>query len=112
MGISTPQPVYVVELDAASNRVVVGAEADLARSSFRISNCTWIPWETPPAALECVARIRYNHPGVPAVVTPGADGTAEVRLLEPARAVTPGQACVLYGGDAGDVVFGGGWIVK
>ncbi|MFO1458205.1 MAG: tRNA 2-thiouridine(34) synthase MnmA [Verrucomicrobiota bacterium] len=112
LGISTPEPVYVVDLDAASNRVVVGAEADLARSSFRISNCNWIPWDAPPESFECVARIRYNHPGVSAVVMPRSDGTADVRLLEPARAVTPGQACVLYGGDTGDVVFGGGWIVK
>jgi len=45
-------------------------------------------------------------------VTPGPGDTASVRLHEPARAVTPGQACVLYGGDDGDWVLGGGWIVR
>jgi tRNA-uridine 2-sulfurtransferase len=57
-----------------------------------------------------VAKIRYNHPGTPATVTPVPNGTATVKLHMPARAVTPGQACVLYGGDEGHLVLGGGWI--
>lgn len=112
LGLSTPQPVYVVELDPLNNRVVVGDEADLACDAFRVTNCNWIPWSSPPASVECVARIRYNHPGVPATVTPGPDDTATVRLHQPARAVTPGQACVFYGGPDGDLVFGGGWIAR
>ena len=112
LGISTPEPVYVIELDPASNRVVVGDDADLNRADFRVNNCNWIPWESPPATVECVARIRYNHPGVPATVTPVPGDSAVVHLHEPARAVTPGQACVFYGGPEGDHVLGGGWIAR
>lgn len=112
LGISTPQPVYVIELDPENNRVVVGDDADLNRDRFRVTNCNWIPWESPPETLECVARIRYNHPGVAATVTPGPGESAVVHLREPARAVTPGQACVFYGGPAGDLVLGGGWIAR
>ncbi|MCW5556556.1 MAG: tRNA 2-thiouridine(34) synthase MnmA [Verrucomicrobiae bacterium] len=110
LGISTPQPVYVVELDAENNRIVVGPESALGCSRFEVANCNWIPWETPPAEVSCRARIRYNHPGVAAVVTPRPDGSASVCLAEPARAVTPGQACVFYGGSDGSLVLGGGWI--
>lgn len=105
--ISSPRQLYVLELDAARNRVVVGDDADLQHSSFRVLNCNWIPFEEPPASFECWAKIRYNHPGSAATVVPGPSGTAEVRLHEPGRAITPGQACVFY---QDDLVVGGGWI--
>jgi tRNA-specific 2-thiouridylase len=110
LGISSKEPLYVLELDAANNRIVVGDESQLNRDSFTVANCNWIPWAEPPASFECVAKIRYNHPGAAATVTPGPDGTATVKLHQPARAVTPGQACVFYGGDEVDLVLGGGWI--
>ena len=102
----------MVELDAAANRVVVGPESRLNRDRFKITTCNWIPWETPPASFECRAKIRYNHPGAAATVTPGPNGTASVALHEPARAIAPGQACVFYGGEDGDLVLGGGWIAR
>ena len=112
LGIASSQPLYVVELDAEQNRVVVGDETQLNRDQFRILNCNWITPELirgEVSSFECLAKIRYNHPGAPAVISPGPGGTAEVRLVEPARAVTPGQACVLYDGDR---VLGGGWIAR
>jgi len=109
LGLSSSEPLYVVELDVENNRVVVGEEAQLRRSSFRITQCNWIPYDDPPGPFECMAKIRYNHPGTLATVTPGADGVAEVRLHQPARAVTPGQACVFY---QDDLVVGGGWIAR
>lgn len=110
LGLAAGRPLYVVELDPSRNQVVVGGEADLMRATFRVTTCNWIPWEQPPASFECLARIRYHHPGTPATVTPGPQGTATVQLHQPARAVTPGQACVFYGGEEGDLVLGGGWI--
>ncbi|MFN0068157.1 MAG: tRNA 2-thiouridine(34) synthase MnmA [Limisphaerales bacterium] len=107
LGLSSPRPLYVVDLDAAANRVVVGDETALDRAEFVIERCNWIPWVEPPAELEALAKIRYNHPGTPATVRPHADGTAHVTLHTPQRAITPGQACVLY---QDDVVLGGGWI--
>ena len=57
----------------------------------------------------CTVKIRYSHPGTPATVTPLEDNRARIRLHEPQRAVTPGQAAVIY---EDDVVLGGGWICR
>jgi tRNA-specific 2-thiouridylase len=105
--LSAPQPLYVIALEAEHNRVVVGPDHALDQAEFRVRNCNWIPWETPPATLEVTAKIRYNHPGTPATVSQEENGLARVRLHEPQRAITPGQACVFY---QEDVVVGGGWI--
>lgn len=105
--ISSPKPLYVIDLDAARNRVVVGDETALERDQFTIERCNWIPFDSPPAQFEATAKIRYNHPGTQATVTPGANGSAVVRLHVPQRAITPGQACVFY---QDDLVVGGGWI--
>jgi tRNA-specific 2-thiouridylase len=109
LGIAVGKPLYVIDLDAEHNRVVVGDDSLLAKQEFSIDNCNWIPWDDPPAQIECMAKIRHNHPGAPATVEPGPGWTARVRLREPARAVTPGQACVLY---QDDLVLGGGWIKR
>ncbi len=106
LGLSSPKPLYVVDLDAARNRVVVGDESALDRDEFEVENCNWIPFDLPPETIEATAKIRYNHPGAPAIITPTARG-ARVKLLEPQRAITPGQACVFY---QDDLVVGGGWI--
>jgi len=109
LGLSSPRPLYVVELDAQNNRVIVGDESMLDRAEFRVERCNWIPWESPPASLEATTKIRYNHPGTPATITPTSDGGARVRLHTPQRAITPGQACVFY---QDDLVLGGGWIMR
>ena len=109
LGVSAPKPLYVVELDAANNRVIVGDETMLDRAEFRVDRCNWIPFEKPPESIEVTAKIRYNHPGTPATVTPTADGGALVKLHEAQRAITPGQACVFY---QEDLVVGGGWIAR
>jgi tRNA-specific 2-thiouridylase len=109
LGISAAKPLYVVDLSPATNRVVVGDESALARDQFRVERCNWIPFDTAPNALEVSAKIRYNHPGTAATVTPAADGAAQVKLHTPQRAITPGQACVFYDGD---LVVGGGWIAR
>ena len=107
LGLSTPKPVYVVELDAAKNRVVVGDDTDLDKDELTVERCNWIPFDNPPAEIRATAKIRYNHPGTPATILPHADGTATVKLDVAQRAITPGQACVFY---QDDLVVGGGWI--
>jgi tRNA-specific 2-thiouridylase len=109
LGISSPRPLYVIELDAASNRVVVGDDSDLERDEFKVERCNWIPFDSAPEIIEVSAKIRYNHTGAEATVTPAADGSATVKLHAPQRAITPGQACVFYDGD---LVVGGGWISR
>jgi len=107
--ISSPKPIYVVDLDAESNRVVVGDESALDRDEFGVSQCNWIPFDRLVEPMEVTVKIRYNHPGTPGTVTPAAAGGARVKLEQPQRAITPGQAAVFY---RGDLVIGGGWITK
>ena len=108
LGISSPAPLYVIELDAEHNRVVVGDDTALDCSEFVVDRCNWIPYEIPPAEIEATVKIRYNHPGTPATVTPLPSGRAKVKLRQAQRAVTPGQAAVFY---QEDLVVGGGWIL-
>ena len=107
LGITTPKPVYVVELDAENNRVVVGDESALDRDEFTATNCNWIPFDQLTEPIEAMTKIRYNHPGTPATVTPTGNGSVKVKMHSAQRAITPGQAAVFY---QDDVVLGGGWI--
>lgn len=109
LGLTSPKPLYVVELDAELNRVVVGDESALDRDEFMVERCNWIPFEHPPESIEVVAKIRYNHPGAAATVTPLDSERAKVKLHVPQRAITPGQAAVFY---QDDLVVGGGWITR
>jgi tRNA-specific 2-thiouridylase len=109
LGITTARPVYVIELDAANNRVIVGDDSALDRDEFTVDGCNWIPFDKLTEPIEVTAKIRYNHPGTPATVTPQGNGSAKVKLHEPQRAITPGQAAVFY---QDDLVVGGGWIVR
>jgi tRNA-specific 2-thiouridylase len=109
LGITTPKPVYVVELEVETNRVVVGDESALDRDEFVAERCNWHPFEKLEAPIEVTAKIRYNHPGATATVTPAGDGSVKVKLHTPQRAITPGQAAVFY---QDDLVVGGGWIAR
>ena len=109
LGISSPKPLYVVELDAANNRVVVGDETQLDRDEFTVERCNWIPFEKPPESIRALIKIRYNHPGTLGTITPLANGSARIKLDIPQRAITPGQASVFY---QDDLVVGGGWIAR
>src|SRR5947207_3781012 len=80
LGLSSPKPLYVIELDAENNRVVVGDDSALDRDEFNVDRCNWIPFEQPPASLEVTAKIRYNHPGAPATVMPLPNGAAQVKF--------------------------------
>jgi tRNA-uridine 2-sulfurtransferase len=109
LGISSPKPLYVIELDAARNRVIVGDGSALARDEFTTERCNWIAFDAPPTTFDADVEIRYNHPGTPATLTPLSDGTVKVKLHTPQRAITPGQAAVFY---QDDLVVGGGWITR
>ena len=108
LGIAAGRPLYVVALDAARNRVVVGEESELMRDRWRVASTSWVDGIGPQEETRCIAQVRHGHAGVAAVVRPLPGGIAEVSATEPVRAVTPGQACVFYDGDR---VLGGGWIL-
>jgi tRNA-specific 2-thiouridylase len=109
LGVAKGSPVYVLEIDAPANRVVVGPQELLAKRRLVADRATWIaggPPDTGP--FEAEVRIRYRGDDVPAVVTPAGDGF-EVEFRAPQRAVAPGQSAVV---SRGDEVLGGGRIVS
>ncbi len=108
------RPRYVVDLDPETNRVIVGDADDLVVDEFEIDRVNWHPIAGINAPgysgeIEATVKIRYSHPGAGATLTPLENGRAHIRLHEPQRAVSPGQAAVFYDGD---VVLGGGWICR
>lgn len=106
LGISSPIPLYVVELDAEGNRVVVGPRAALERRTLEAAEVNWIAGDAPPPR-RAHAQIRYQHTAAPGMLTPLPDGRARFEFDTPQPAIAPGQAAVFYDGD---VVLGGGWI--
>jgi len=107
LGVSAPQPQYVTAIDAARNRVVIGPVERLAAPEARVERVSWVSGRAPESGTPARVRIRHRDAGTAAALDPRSDGSVRVRFLEPARAVTPGQAAVFYDGD---VVLGGGWI--
>jgi tRNA-uridine 2-sulfurtransferase len=103
------QPRYVVDLDPATNRVLVGTAEDLAADDFEIDQVNWSSRSNPNESIEVTVKIRYSHPGTRATLTPLPEGRARVQLYEAQRAITPGQAAVFYDED---IVVGGGWICR
>lgn len=107
LGVPSSRPLYVLEIDAPSRRVVVGEESGLYRERCTAERFRWIPFDRPGGPVRATVRIRANHEGVAATLRDGGDGKVRVEFDEVQRAVTPGQACVAYDGD---LVLGGGWI--
>ncbi len=103
------QPRYVVDLDPATNRVIVGSAEDLVSDDFEIDQVNWMTHADSGESIEVTVKIRYSHPGTRATLTPLDGGRARLQLHEPQKAVTPGQAAVFYDGD---IVLGGGWICR
>jgi tRNA-specific 2-thiouridylase len=107
IGISAAQPLYVIGIDAARNRVVVGNQDELLRQEFAAAGVNWTAFEPPTEAVRADVRVRYRHTPAPATITPLANRRVRVVFDEPQRAITPGQTTVFY---RGDEVVGGGWI--
>jgi tRNA-specific 2-thiouridylase len=108
LGITSKVPLYVIELDTARNLLVVGTADELECPELFAENFSFVSDTWPTAELRCAAQIRSHAAAVPATVEPLETGMIRVRFDQPQRAVTPGQALVLYDGD---VVIGGGRIM-
>jgi tRNA-specific 2-thiouridylase len=107
LGLAAGRPLYVVALDRAQNRLVVGDDEDLRSTTCEVRDVNWIPFETPSGPIEAMVRVRNRHEPSAAEITALDATTARVRFRSPQRAITPGQAAVFY---SGDLVLGGGWI--
>ncbi|WP_128291104.1 tRNA 2-thiouridine(34) synthase MnmA [Afifella aestuarii] len=115
LGISAAEPLFVVRLDAAAKRVIVGPREALATRRFRLRDLNWLGDGDPSAwteGQEVYARVRSTRPPVKASVSVQA-GEASVILEDSEMGVAPGQACVFYDRDASDArVLGGGVIAQ
>ena len=107
IGLSSPEPLYVIEKDLAQNRLIVGPRTALGRDRFEVSNVNWIAGEPPHGSAQVTVRARYKAREVMGLVTPTHDAAARVELAEPLPDITPGQSAVFY---QDDVCLGGGII--
>ena len=109
LGVSTGRPNYVVDIDAASNRVVIGSGDLLSRRGLVADRLSWVAGEPPSTGIfEVEARVRYKGEDTPAAVQVE-EGIATVEFRSPVRAVAPGQSVVFYRGDG---CLGGGRILE
>lgn len=106
-GISVGEPLYVVGIDAKENSIIVGRNKDLMKIRLKASKANFlIPLERIDGKIFEV-KIRYRNKGERGKVRILSDDSFEVEFLKEVRAITPGQAAVIYDGER---VIGGGWI--
>ncbi len=109
LGLAAGRPLYVVDLDPDTHRVVVGGAGEEYGDRLVASRARWVSIEPPSSPFEATVRIRSTHVGARARIEPIAPDRFEAVFAEPQRAITPGQAAVLYDGD---LVLGGGTIER
>ena len=107
LGLSSPNPLYVLNIDPSNNRVTAGADADLLSRHLVADRINWISIPELSGPMQVQIKIRHRHEPAAATLVPNGAGTVRALFDEPQRAVTPGQSAVFY---AGDDVVGGGWI--
>ncbi len=108
LGISLGRPAFVVDINAATNTVVLGEEDEAFSDTLLAGDINMVSGEAVQAPFSCRAKIRYSHKEAPAVVSPAEDGCLKVVFDTPQRAITKGQSVVFY---SGDEVLGGGTII-
>jgi len=107
LGVAVGRPMYVLAVDRARNRVVVGEDNEIHTAACEVRDVNWISFACLEQPMRTIVKIRHRHEPAAATIE-GFDTTrARVRFDVPQRAVTPGQAAVFYSGER---VVGGGWI--
>lgn len=109
LGIANEKPLYVVQIQRARNRIIVGEAEELESIGFEAKGVNWVAFETPDRPVRAHVKVRYRHDPAPATIAALPAGRARITFDEPQRAITPGQATIFY---EGDEVMGGGWIVN
>jgi len=107
LGVAAHQALYVIEIDAERNAVVVGSKDQVYHDELECSELNWMAIQRLEGPIQARARIRYSHKEAEATVSPLGENRAKVKFSEPQMAITPGQAVVFY---EGDIVLGGGTI--
>lgn len=113
LGVGGGEPLFVVRLDAANRRVVVGPREALLGNHVRVRQLNWLG-DSPPsfAGQEVAVKVRSTRPPVPGTLFCDGAGGANITLHQPEEAVAPGQACVVYEAGESSRVLGGGWIMR
>lgn len=109
LGVAAAEPLYVVKLDPAMNRVVVGNRESASQSHCYVQRLNWISIAAPSTPIQCQVQVRYRSAPVPVDVISCDHERLKLVFSEPQFGITPGQAAVLYEGDR---VLGGGIIEK
>ena len=109
LGIALGAPAYVCGKDMRSNTVILGSNEDLFAKALRAKDWNWYPFPALSESIQVTVKTRHSQLEVPATVYPEENGFARVEFHSKQRAVTPGQAVVLY---QGDIVIGGGTITE
>ena len=109
LGLAMGEPVYVCAKDMEKNTVTVGPNEALFATTLRATDWNWLPFPALCEPMRVMAKARYRHTEQPATVYPEENGFARVVFDAPQRAMTPGQAVVLYNGD---MVIGSGTITE
>jgi len=109
LGIALGAPVYVCRKDMEENTVTVGPNDALFSNALRAEDMTFFPFPALTEPMAVTVKVRHSQHEQEAVIFPEENGTVRVEFNQPQRAVTPGQAVVLY---QGDLVIGGGTITE
>jgi tRNA-specific 2-thiouridylase len=107
LGLAKGKPLYVIGIDRRKNAIIVGGEKEVYGDTFIVDSVNWLNCREVTSSFSAQVKIRYNHPGSEAVISPKEKGELEVKFKSPQKAITPGQAAVFYEGER---VLGGGWI--
>lgn len=107
LGVNSLEALFVVKLDAETNEVIVGPETALFSHTCVAEGFNWLTDAKAAASKSLMGKIRYRAKEMPVALEARADGRWNVTFETAQRAITPGQALVLYDGDR---VIGGGWI--
>ncbi len=107
LGVSSPNPLYVLNIDPDTHAVAVGPDEALYTRTLRANRLNWVSIAEPREEIRVSIKIRHRHEPAPATLRVTGDDAVEATFDEPQRAITPGQAAVFY---QGDEVAGGGWI--
>ena len=106
-------PLYVVAIDAAAHRVIVGPQSALACHEVHLAETSWVSEQgAPPVGHKVLARLRNTAPAMPARISSVTEDGAVVSLLEPQFGIAAGQAAALYDAGESNRLLGGGWINK
>ena len=108
LGLALKKPAYVLSIDTAGNRVILGDNEELFTRELTAGQFNWVSTAAPQDDIRALARIRYRHHEAPARIVPLSEDTVRIIFDEPQRAITSGQSVVVYDGD---YVLGGGIIL-